>query len=193
MPVLAAYGHSWVQGSAATRTTRRFVNVATSRLGLALENNGVGGTLSTETAAMVTASPPATADFYVLMTGLNDARRYGWKSAALEDYGIAVGAIVGAFIARSPRAEVVAVAQPHLGDYSQHAPYDRSGDDLVDAYNRRLEEITGRYPQVSLATAERWDVRTMLAADTVHPNDLGHRELARALGRALTGAGWSRP
>jgi lysophospholipase L1-like esterase len=183
--VLAAYGHSWVQGSAAATTAKRFVNLATSRLGLALENKGVGGALSTETAGILSARPPAAAEFYVLMTGLNDARRYGWRSTALDDYRSALVTILDAFIAANPRSLVVTVAQPHLCDYSQHPPYDRSCDELLDAYNRQLEAVTNSYPQVTLATAERWDKRSMLAMDTVHPNDLGHYELSRAVGRVL--------
>lgn len=185
VPVLAAYGHSYVQGSAATRTTKRFVNIATTRLGFTLENNGVGDSVSTETAEMVTVSPPAAADYYVLMTGVNDARLYGWRCVAMDDYAIALGRIFDAFFAANSRCEVAAVAQPHLCNYSRHAPYDQGGDELIDAYNKRLGEVVGLYPQVKLATTGCWDKHTMLAVDTVHPNDLGHRELAQAVWHAL--------
>ncbi len=189
MPILAAYGHSYVLGSAATTTSRRFVNIVTSRLGSALENNGVGGALSTDTAEKVMARPPAAADHYLLMTGVNDARLYGSSRMALDDYGSALGQMFGAFLGVDPRCQVIAVAHPHLQDYSQHAPYDHACDELLDAYNRRLEEIAEQYSQVSVATVEDWDTRTMLAVDTVHPNDLGHQKLAQAVLRALETSG----
>jgi lysophospholipase L1-like esterase len=193
VPVLAAYGHSWVKGSAATTTAKRFVNIAATRLGFALENMGIGGSLSVETAEMVTARPPVVLDFYVLMTGVNDARLYGWRSAALDDYGIALVRILDAFVAANPHCGVVTVAQPCLCDYSQHAPYDQSCDGLVDAYNSRIKEVAGRYPQVKLATARCWDKHTMLADDKVHPNDQGHRAFARRLPNAQSVYGVRHP
>jgi lysophospholipase L1-like esterase len=72
------------------------------------------------------------------------------------------------------------VEQPHLHDYSQHSPHNRGSDPLVDTYNQRLREVAARYTSVVLCRVESWNALTMIAADTVHPNDLGHREIARA-------------
>ena len=71
--------------------------------------------------------------------------------------------------------------QPHLRDYSQHSPYDNGSDALVDVYKQRLCEMAARYTSVVPCAVESWSTRTMIAPDTVHPNDLGHNETARAV------------
>lgn len=70
--------------------------------------------------------------------------------------------------------------QPYLLDYTQRSPHDKGSDKLVDKYNDQLRLVASRYPHVVLTAVEGWDPATMIADDTVHPNDLGHRELAEA-------------
>lgn len=188
---LAAYGHSYVQGAAATAPSRRFVNIASSKLGCAFDNNGVGGSLSTDTVRLVTTNPPPPAEYYLLMTGLNDARLYGGELTGIRTYATALAAVFEAFEMVNPSSQVIAVEQPYLCDYSQHSPYDKGSDALVDAYNRQLREVAASYASVVLARVGFWNKRTMIAADTVHPNDLGHREIARAVCQATVVRGRS--
>lgn len=178
---LAAYGHSYVEGAAASAASRRFVDIASCELGCTPDNNGVGGSVSTDTALMVAAKPPSPADLYILMTGLNDARLYGEDTTGLTAYASALTVIFDAFEAANPRSQVIAVEQPHLRVYSRHHPYDKGSDALIDAYNQRLREAAARCPSVVLARVDSWGKSAMIAADTVHPNDLGHREIARAV------------
>jgi lysophospholipase L1-like esterase len=130
---------------------------------------------------MVTTDPPPPAEYYLLMTGLNDARLHGEDPAGLTAYGTALAAIFGAFSQAGPRSRVIAVEQPYLSDYSQHSPYDKGSDAVVDAYNERLREVAARHASVVLCLVEAWNRLTMIAADTVHPNDLGHWAIARAV------------
>lgn len=189
MNQLTAYGHSWVQGDGATGPHRRLVDVAAHALGCPADNWGVGGTLSSHTAELVSRQPPPRSGIYLLMTGLNDARLHGGSPAALERYEGALGTVLHALSRRSPQAFVVAVEQPHLADYSWHAPHDRGSDAYVDAYNAVLRRMVGGYPRALLTVVAGWTPGTMLAADTVHPNDAGHSRIARAVVEAVTGAG----
>ena len=181
--ILTAYGHSWVHGDGASDPARRFVDLAARRLGCVPNNFGIGGTSSTQTADLVVREPPPASLLYLVMTGLNDARLHG-TSKALDSYAAALQTIFRALTTADPSALLIAVEQPHLVDYSLHAPHDRGSDALIDAYNQRLRSVVSRRPRVVLATASDWDPRMMLAADTVHPNDAGHLELARAVVRA---------
>jgi len=188
MHCLIAYGHSWVHGTGASRPACRFVDVASRRLACEPTNLGVGGTLSTDTADLVTRKPPPLSRLYVLMTGLNDARLYGASPVALGSFTAALEAILGAFARTQPEALTVCVEQPHLADYSRHAPHDVGSDAVLDAYNQRLREVVSARAGVVLASATGWRPGTMLAEDTVHPNDAGHSHMAGAVVRAVTSA-----
>lgn len=115
------------------------------------------------------------------MTGLNDARLHGASLVALASFSAALEAIFVAFHLAHPAALTVAVEQPLLIGYSLHAPHDRGSDQILDAYNQRLRAAAVRHACVVLASVTGWNPKTMLAADTVHPNDAGHGELARAV------------
>ena len=121
---------------------------------------------------------------YVVLTGLNDARRYGRSSRALYSYTAALRTIFRALATAEPGALIACLEQPYLADYSQYAPHDHGSDALIDAYNERMRAVAGDHPRVVIAVATDWDASTMLATDTVHPNDRGHLELARAVVRA---------
>jgi len=181
---LTSYGHSWVQGAGASRPARRLVDVASRRLGCAPTNLGVGGTLSTDTADLVAREPPPVSRLYVLITGLNDARLYGASPVALGSFTAALEAILGGFARAHPEALTVTVEQPHLADYSRHAPHDVGSHEVLDAYNQRLREVVSPRPGVVLASVTEWHPGTMLAEDTVHPNDAGHSRVAAAVVRA---------
>lgn len=90
------------------------------------------------------------------MTGLNDARFNGTDVKALAAYADALTVIFEAFQAANPDGRIVAVEQPHLRDYSWHAPYDNGSDVAVDAYNERLREAVARYSSVVLARGDCW-------------------------------------
>jgi len=188
MDGLIAYGHSWVQGDGASRPARRFVDVVSRRLGCTATNLGVGGTLSTDTAELLSRQPPPASRLYLVMTGLNDARLHGTSSAALECFSAALQEIFDALDRAHPAALTIAVEQPHLTDYSQHAPHDRGDDEILNAYNQRQRALASRHPRVLLASVTGWDPETMLA-DEVHPNDAGHAQVARAVLQAAETSG----
>ncbi|MBA3524971.1 MAG: SGNH/GDSL hydrolase family protein [Geodermatophilaceae bacterium] len=181
MDGLVAYGHSWVQGDGASRPERAFVDVAARELGVVATNLGVGGTASADVHSRLRGEPAPVSRQYLVMTGLNDARLHGASPEALESYAVALLAIFRAFHGANPAGRTVAVEQPHLIDYSLYPPHNRGSDAVVDAFNVRLRAVASTSPWVVLATVSGWNPTTMLSADTVHPNDAGHRELARAV------------
>ncbi|WP_219416769.1 SGNH/GDSL hydrolase family protein [Pseudonocardia nigra] len=185
MSRLTAYGHSWVQGAGASAPHRRLVDLTACSLGLLPDSRGVGGTLSTQTAELVRRVAPPPSAAYLVMTGLNDIRLRGDSRRALHEYGSALDAVLGAVALASPAAVVAVVEQPHLLDYSGHAPHDRGTDGLVDRGNDALREVVARHAGAVAVHAEGWDRHTMLDEDTVHPNDAGHAAVAQAVAAAL--------
>jgi len=182
---LTAYGHSWVEGAGATEPERCLVTVTARSLARAPDNRGVGGTLSTHTAELASRQQESASTMFLVMTGLNDARLHGSSEVALDRYSSALDSIFGDLRATNPESVIIAVEQPALLDYSLHPPHDRGSTRDVDAYNVRLRRAAANQGGVLLATARRWDARTMLAQDTVHPNDAGHAEVARAVAEAV--------
>jgi lysophospholipase L1-like esterase len=185
---MTAYGHSWVAGEAASDDAHAFVALAAAELGLEADNRGVGGSHSPATARVVAEDPPTGSAVVVVMTGLNDLRAAGTDPAGPRQYADALHAILRTVRTSAPDAVVVAVEQPHLAVYDRHPPHDRGSSDLVDAYDRVLRDVVAAHPGTRLATVPGWDPGTMLAADTVHPDDLGHAVLARAVVDAVRAA-----
>lgn len=184
MPILAAYGHSWVQGDGASTPQNRLVEVAARELHLQPRNLGVGGSASTDTAELLARQPPPVAALYLLMTGLNDARLHGADPAGLEEYSLALDVILGALRGARPDAPIIAVEQPHLLDYSLYPPHDQGAGDIVDRYNEQLRRSCAGWPGVVVVTVPHWDAESMLAADTVHPNDSGHAQIGSVVAHA---------
>jgi lysophospholipase L1-like esterase len=185
---MVSYGHSWVDGDGASGPESCLAARVAAGLGLELDNRGVGGSSSTGTAALVQAAPPPPAALYLLMTGLNDLRLAGDAASALEEYAAALRTVLAAFSRSAPEAPVVVIAQPHLLDFSLHAPHNLGSNTLVDSYNDGLRRVAADFPQVVVAEATAWNAATMLDPDTVHPNDAGHSCLARAVILAATAA-----
>lgn len=180
--MLVAYGHSWIDGDGASGPDRNLVSVAAARLGLIAVNRGVGGSRSVETALVVDAEPPPPATRAVLlMTGLNDGRFSGGAGDALAAYADAVDTVLTTVRRAAPTAAVAVVEQPHLVDYSRYHPYDNGSDAVLDAYNAALRRVAAAHPGTLLVRVPGWDPLTMLDDDTVHPNDLGHAEIATAV------------
>jgi lysophospholipase L1-like esterase len=181
---LSAYGHSWIEGDGATHPTRTMVSQAATLTGTVPHNCGAGGSLSTDTARLVTEIPPDQARIYLVMTGLNDVRLYGSAPDAGRRYGNALDSIFGAFRAAGHEAAIVAVEQPHLRDFSRFAPHNAGSNTLVDRSNAVLRQVAADW-NVQIASVTDWDPDTMLAEDTVHPNDRGHAALAEAVAGAV--------
>ena len=182
---MVAYGHSWVQGDGASDPRHRMVDLVARSLALSPCNLGVGGSSTTETATHIAKCPPPSAQLYLLLAGLNDARLYGKAREGLARYAEALRSIVEACRSSAPLATIVVVEQPHLLDYSRYPPHDQGSDDAVDLYNAALRRVARQLVSPShavlVARAAQWDQATMLADDTVHPNDAGHAELARSV------------
>jgi lysophospholipase L1-like esterase len=187
-PRLAAYGHSWVAGEAASRPERGLTELAAALLGMSPVNRGVGGSSASETAAEVHREGAIRADAYLVLTGLNDARLHGSSPAALDAYASALETVVAAFEAAAPDAVVLLVEQPPLLDYRGYAPHDQGSTAAVEEYNRRMQHVAGGHRHVVLVRVDGWDPRTMLDDDAVHPNDRGHAALAAAAASAYRAA-----
>lgn len=187
MERLTAYGHSWVCGEGAGSTREGLVEVIARRLDLQVCNLGVGGSSTRQTAALVERQPPPPSELYVIVTGLNDARLNGPDPTALQRFRRDLEGILAALPAADGHAITVVVEQPHLRDYSLHAPHDKGSDEAVDLYNQVIRQVAAGRPEVVRAVVRDWDPDSMLAADTVHPNDDGHAAVARAVVRAYLG------
>lgn len=187
--MLSAYGHSWVYGTGARRHSDGFVHLASRELGVRLNNQSESGSLSTETARLVSAQPPGPADMFVLMTGFNDARLQGPSPAGQRQYEESLEIVLHALHKAEPQAVVLAIEQPYVEDYSGHAPYDQGTDAIVDRYNAILRSTVARFPSGRTVVVDGWDATTMLAKDNVHPNDRGHAVLARSLVEAVRSTG----
>lgn len=123
---------------------------------------------------------------FFLMTGLNDARLNGESPGGLQTYARALDTLFHALHDTAPHALVLAIKQPYIQDYSQHFPYNRASNAIIDRYNGTLETVTSQLPFAQSVVVDGWHAATMLADDTVHPNDSGHALLARAVVRAVT-------
>lgn len=185
MPILTAYGHSWVHGLGATAPRRRLVDLVACSLGLHADNRGVSGTSSRQTADLVRLSPPPPSPAFLLMTGLNDGRLHGASPGAMDGYRSALDAILRAVFTSSRDAVVAVVEQPHLLDYSGYPPHDRSSDRIVDRGNEVLRDTVARHDRAVAVRVLGWDEHSMLDSDTVHPNDSGHSAVARAVAATL--------
>ena len=89
----------------------------------------------------------------------------------------------------SPGALVLALEQPYVSDYAGYEPFHRGSDAVIDAYNATC----GRWRRATrsvVVAITGWDVETMVAVDGVHPNDAGHRHLARAVVRTCRQSRW---
>ena len=110
------------------------------------------------------ANPPPAASLFVLMTGLNDARRYGRHRAARTAYADAVSQVLGAFSRAGPAAAVLALEQPYIRDYSGYDPFHRASDAVVDAYNATLRQAVSPHPSARVVAIKGWAVDAMVAS-----------------------------
>jgi lysophospholipase L1-like esterase len=180
-PGIVSFGHSWVFGTGATARTNGFVGRLTRATGSPINNRSVSGSTAGEVAAVVEASTLGHLDAVLIMTGLNDARLRGASVDGIHHYERALDRIVRAFTKFSPDARILAIAQPPLLDYTLHAPFNRGSDAAIEAYNAALARGMAEAPHARVITVEGWNPVSMLAADTVHPNDKGHALIAHTL------------
>jgi lysophospholipase L1-like esterase len=182
---ITAYGHSWVDSTGVTDPDHFFAHLVAAETASTLINHAVGGTSALHSADLLAAEPPAPSWMHLLMVGLNDARINGPCRAGVSGYAAALGRIFEAFHRANPSVPVFALSQPHLLDYSRHAPAHKGSDALIDEYNEVLRRVARRYPAVVVVPVPDWDPHTMLLSDMVHPNPSGHRCLADAVLNAL--------
>ena len=182
-PRLAAYGHSWVAGDSASSPERRLVNIAARILDMSPVNLGVSGSSSKQTVRLVRQAGVLEAEAYLFLAGLNDARMHGQDPDALDDYTLALGSLLDACTMATPGSLVLLIEQPPLIEYRLHPPYNRGSTAAIDAYNERMRQVATRYPKAVVVRVPSWNAWSMLAEDTVHPNDLGHRTIGVAVAR----------
>jgi hypothetical protein len=75
---------------------------------------------------------------------------------------------------------IVIVPPLPLAVYTADAPFNNGSDAAVALNVRQLGGIAAAYKNVRVA-AVAWNPATMIAGDTVHPNDLGHAAISAAV------------
>jgi lysophospholipase L1-like esterase len=149
-------------------------------------NLGVSGSSSAETAALVCRQGAVAADAYLLIVGLNDARLHGTNPVGIDAYAGALRSILNQCAAARPHAPVLLVEQPPLVRYDRHPPHDRGSPTALDAYNDVLRQVAAQQSRTVVVIVAGWDAPSMLAEDTVHPNDLGHQTIGVAVAHAYS-------
>lgn len=90
------------------------------------------------------------------------------------------------FPAAATRTSVVLVTECPIAAWSGYAPFNQGNEYALAAYRGVIASVAAEFPSASVADPRpAWNTATMMAADGVHPNDLGHQTIAAA---AITAA-----
>lgn len=84
-----------------------------------------------------------------------------------------------------PRAQIIATS-PYYSAGERPAEFDDFGEDI----KRAVESVDGQYVAVGLPLEDRFET---ISADNFHPNEIGYRALAAAIGPKLDAALRERP
>jgi lysophospholipase L1-like esterase len=181
---LVVYGHSIPAGRGASDEQQKgYAARAAETTGLELVNWAEGRTVAKAALRAVTASDPTgPGDAVVIHTGLNDIFRWG-------DDAVARGGreTIRRILRRTSgagRRVLVLDCQPAA--WPDKAP----GGDVQTAYeewNGMLLDEAATWPDVEvLKTCATWDTQRFTDESGFHPNDAGHKRLAKRLVDVLT-------
>jgi lysophospholipase L1-like esterase len=180
---LVVYGHSIPAGRGASDEQQKgYPALAAQAMGLELENWAEGRTVAAAALrAAVASGPTGPGDAVVIHTGLNDIFRWGLDASARGRETIRE-ILWGT--AAAGRRVLVLDCQPAV--WPEKAP----GEDVQAAYeewNSMLLEEAAAWPDVEvLETCETWDTQRFTDDSGFHPNDEGHKRLAKRLVDVLT-------
>ena len=180
---LVVYGHSIPAGRGASdEQLKGYATLAAEATGLELVNWAQGRTVAAAALRAVTASDPAgPGDAVVIHTGLNDIFRWGHDAVAKGRETIRQ---ILQGTSAAGRRVLVLDCQPAA--WPDKAP----GEDVQTAYeewNSMLREEAETWPDVEvLETCETWDTQRFTDDSGFHPNDKGHKRLAKRLADVLT-------
>lgn len=180
---LVVYGHSIPAGRGASDEQQKgYPTLAAETTGLELVNWAEGRTVAAAALRAVSASdPPGPGDAVVIHTGLNDIFRWGHDAAAKGRETIR-----GILRRTSAAGRRVLVLDCQPADWPDKAP----GEDVQTAYgewNDMLRDEAATWPDVQvLETCETWDTQRFTDHSGFHPNDKGHKRLAKRLVDVLT-------
>ena len=180
---LVVYGHSIPAGRGASdEQLKGYAALAAEATGLELVNWAEGRTVAEAALRAVTASEPTgPGDAVVIHTGLNDIFRWGHDAVAKGRNTIRA---ILQRTAAAGRRVLVLDCQPAA--WPDKAP----GEDVQTAYeewNSMMRDEAEIWPDVDvLETCETWDTQRFTDDSGFHPNDLGHKRLAKRLVDVLT-------
>ena len=180
---LVVYGHSIPAGRGASDEQEKgYPTLAAEATGLELVNWAKGRTVAAAALRAVTASAPTgPGDAVVIHTGLNDIFRWGHDAVAKGRETIRG---ILRRTAAAGRRVLVLDCQPAV--WPDKAP----GEDVQTAYeewNSMLLEEAAAWSDVEvLETCETWDTGRFTDDSGFHPNDMGHKRLAKRLVDVLT-------
>lgn len=171
---LVAFGDSITVGDGAHDHAFGYAQLLASRLGFLLDNCAVSGTRMIDHRAAIEACTFRSSDVVIWLTGYNDMR----IGTSLEEYQTdlraALALIPGAYVGNCLRMPPDSYAIP---------PNDKGSDARVAEFNRVIAEEASAAGCVPINACGAWDTR--LCDDTIHPNDAGHAQIARAFLRAM--------
>lgn len=180
---LVVYGHSIPAGRGASDEQQKgYPTLAARTTGLELVNWADGRTVAAAALRAVTASDSAgPGDAVVVHTGLNDIFRWGHDAVA---GGRETIRKILRRTSAAGRRVLVLDCQPAA--WPEKAP----GKDVQAAYeewNSMLLEEASTWPDVEvLETCKTWDTQRFTDDSGFHPNDKGHKRLAKRLVDVLT-------
>jgi lysophospholipase L1-like esterase len=180
---LVVYGHSIPAGRGASDEQEKgYPTLAAETTGLELVNWAEGRTVAAAALRAATASDSTgPGDAVVIHTGLNDIFR--WGHDAVRRGRETIREILRRTSAAGRRV-LVLDCQPAA--WPEKAP----GDDVQTAYeewNSMLLDEAATWPDVEvLETCQTWDTQRFTDDSGFHPNDEGHKRLAKRLVDVLT-------
>jgi lysophospholipase L1-like esterase len=180
---LVVYGHSIPAGRGASDEQEKgYPPLAAETTGLELVNWAEGRTVAAAALRAATASDSTgPGDAVVIHTGLNDIFR--WGHDAVRRGRETIREILRRTSAAGRRV-LVLDCQPAA--WPEKAP----GDDVQTAYeewNSMLLDEAATWPDVEvLETCQTWDTQRFTDDSGFHPNDEGHKRLAKRLVDVLT-------
>jgi lysophospholipase L1-like esterase len=174
------FGDSWTQSTGATCPTVGYAARLAAEFGWVPDIQGFGGTgfvargvIDADYLTRLQALPATSPALVLVQGGLNDALAGASEAAELA----AARAVLDLVVQRYPQAQVVVLGPP------QTQVVDPT---TVAAMDRALAQASAEHqvPYLSPQTA-RWDLQRFTTGDGLHPDDLGHENLAALVAAAL--------
>jgi hypothetical protein len=173
---LIAFGDSNTWGMGATPRHRCYANTVAARLGRTLDNRAVNGTFVDAHLAAIQATTFAPGDLAIWLTGYNDMR----GGTDLDLYAAQLDAGLAACAAPLWLGNCLRMVEDGYRD----APGGFGSDARVAEMNIRIAAVAARHAHVRLIdVCAAYD--PIHNADLVHPDNIGHAQIADACVQGL--------